>query len=411
MDDKQFDRLLKGKLESFHDTGPVDEAGMGNVFAQVDAISRGIPWYLAYKPYLVAAGISLLVISSAFAFWIYQKQDARIEALEKQVVDLKENVKDEINPGPTISPTPQLPQNQSLSPETIVHSPVIHPQTYAYQQTYTSDSSHKTNNPQQPTRQIFNQVTTIAEWGNLSFLPPRFDLLQPSLPLLTDFQSGLSSDMEEQTIEKDEKEQPKINFASRIRVGVGTTFLKPNPDIGKAQANMSPGIVMELKLTDQLRLNITPGFNRRSYAIQNPERFRPKIERYPRLPNLNETQVAEIKVVTRMVRLPVELNYVFGSSNHKIRPYAGAGIVGNLQFSQDFTYRRGGNDFHPGARIDKRNFALAGMSIQTGAEIRLAEKSYARLGLFYEQPLKSQGAEQRKFSAAGISASLWFAGS
>ncbi|MDX2248388.1 MAG: outer membrane beta-barrel protein [Bacteroidia bacterium] len=406
MDDKQFDRLLKGKLESFHDTGPVDEAGMGNVFSRVDALNKGKPWYQVYKPYLVAAGVSLLVISSAFALWLYQRQDARIEALEKEVVVLKENSTQDKTSKTNLSPDPV-----NALPETSLDLPVIHPQTYAYQSVYTSDSSHKKNNADrsQTASVVFNQVSLTKETANLRSLPVADYRLQPNAPLSLRISAASLPPLPASPELSPEKTD--ITFASRLSVGIVSSLLKSTPDIGKAQAGLSPGLGLEFRLSDHFRVNVSSGFVRRRYSVEKPERFRPQLGPYPRLPNLNETSVAEIQVVSRMVRVPVELTYSFGNPGQRLRPYTGAGLVGNMQFSQNFSYRRGGNDFHPGARIDKKTFGFTSIIYHAGAEIGLHENVSARLGLFYEQPLKGQGAEQRKFSTVGLTASVWFSGS
>ncbi|MEZ4828585.1 MAG: outer membrane beta-barrel protein [Bacteroidia bacterium] len=416
MDDKQFDRLLKEKLDSFHDTGPLDAAGMGNVFSRVDAIGGNTPWYVLYKPYLVAAGISLLVVSSAFAWWVYKKQDARIEALEKQVVDLKENSGSDF-----YSPTPVFPKSDSLhqqrmqkeplSPENTAVSPVFHsnPNTFAYQSIFTHDSSHKKNEiPSAPiTSPLHNRVSSSRTEMAFYRLSPPIHLLTPASPLK--IQLGVQPFSEEAPFLAEESQ--KTAFASSLRVGVTGSFMKSIPDIGRAKGGFSPGPGLEFALTDHFRLNVMPSFSRRTYSVKDPLRFRPQLNHYPRLPNLNETQVSEIEVVSRMVRVPLELNYVLLTPEQRVRPYVGAGLVGNLLVSQNFAYRRMGNDFHPGARVAKKSFAIAGISGQAGLELRTGAQTFARLGVFYEQPLKSQGAEQRRFSTAGVSASFWFAGS
>ena len=88
MDDKHLDEILRGKLEAFHDTAPVNEKAMLSMMQGLKAAQTPLPWYAPIKPFLVPAVTSLVAGAAVLAI-IWMNYEPKIEKLEHAITEIQ----------------------------------------------------------------------------------------------------------------------------------------------------------------------------------------------------------------------------------------------------------------------------------------------------------------------------------
>ena len=415
MDDKHFDEVLGGKLEAFQDTAPVNEAAFLSMMEGLSAVQVPLPWYAPIKPFIIPA-LTTMVAGAAIFFLIYTNYEAKIEALEDELsiikngaihIDSNKNIKNDQTPTLTI-------QNSISSEGENVAKKQFDSQERRNTLAFTAISKTKENNAGKRTKDgnIVNQVekndsvVTTIEWADpsaerqIAGVPHSFG----KIDLLPEILSRQLAE-EQNVIDLPEFQSQRKLFA--IRVGANLQGGMIQPDIGKAKLMVSPGLLTELMIGEQVSLGIGANILSRSYSLNSPRRFENRLGKYPELPNLAENRVSEIRASGAVARVPIMLNYRAGNSFSRIRPLLSLGVVGAKVLNQKFKYRKQDGGEFPEVRIRKTpTFALAAMHVEAGTEVKLEDNLAARITIFYDHPLAFEGVERRKFSTVGISGSV-----
>lgn len=395
MDNQRLDQILKQRLESYRDSGPADDGGMEEVFAVLDSRIK-IPWYSGWKPYLVAAGVSIFMISSALAIWQFRRQDARIHQLENSISWL-----DKDSTG-----TDNTPLTNDNSNEENVTIEIMNGEDSSLSAPTKGKKSRNEGLVATPAEEpnegeTEKKLKTLGEVKHISGVPA-MDFYQMNS------MHGISGDLLA-------NKNPEIADGLNIKLpviqgGALVNFHVPHSDLGKGKAGLTAGLQSEILISRHVRVGAGLAVGKRQYVIRDPVRHIHRLHRFPGLPDLTENNVSEITVTNRLVELPVWVSVFPGKGEGKIRPFVSAGITTSLTTRQDFVYRRSERDFYPGFRNGNKSIAVRGILGQIGAEVKITDHAYAKIALYTEQPIERVGIERQQFQVIGLSGGLFFRG-
>ena len=398
MDDKQLDNLLKNKLEAFNDTAPVNKGAMMAMMEGLKAVQNPVPWYVSAKSVLIPAMVSVAAGAAIFIL-VWTNYQNKIKSLEEEIISIKnEQIDDSLknNTSDQIAYKPIQNIDSSIQEH-------IQEQSFAIEKEQNIHSHFGKREKVLVDSQLIQggYANSIewkdpgAEWRIAGVHFPKVDSKETLVK-----SKGL--------FVREDIILNKQFSDSRFRIGVNVQTGANHPDIGKVNFSFSPGLVADFRLHKKIRLGSGISFEKRKYSIHNLKRFRHKLHHFPRLPQPIENKVSAIKTTASVVKVPINLTYLAGNSQNRIRPLVSLGVVGSMVFDQKFDYRKPDGDYYPTEKGNKSpSFRMATIHGEAGTEVKLNNKLAGRVSVFVDRPIDTQGIEKRKFSTVGFSGTLF----
>ncbi|MDH4057688.1 MAG: hypothetical protein OEU76_02935 [Cyclobacteriaceae bacterium] len=430
MDDREFDDIIKGKVEGFE--GPeFDPTALAALHHQLASI-KVVPWYVQYRTTLLAGtGMALCTLLIIWSQWYWKNQD--VAMLENGIDALKAERQEMIN---LLNELQQIKNNQRDT----VHTMEVRTENSAQyaslqfkiiqleyelqklkrdsqkplaRNEYTlpvnlpaTDSDDAFYNSSEPTKSI---------WSSSSRVNPR-PQTEESLRAVAgkELLSVKTNNQQGKRLSAKTLRNLEDHYQKGIGIKLGPVFeiSKGIYPVGSSQFNFGVGLLADFILSPSLSLETGGIHTRRYYDIRAADELA-SIQ----LPGIDESagDLLKAEVDYWMLEVPLNLKYRYPVSlkTHWLASIGYAPVIYLRQlFEYDYSFDDGsaGNNLIVRSDYQTNTATLypGTLNFSIGLNHQLKNKKVLETSLFYRYGLGEMGMEQIKPNFLGVRGVYWF---
>ncbi len=415
MDDKDFDKIIREKVDAFQDSGHDAHAltDLRDRLSHLPAIKNA--WTGGRTAYMVGS-LALFTLINFGIVWYFS--EGRYAVLTDEIGQLKnERIQ-------FISLQEELVELKASRVDTVyVYRDLLTIRNTGAAGLQSNNDAFVTDNRyESPQSDPF--IASVADYGLTSnnritrhgmpkYLPEVAIFEQPESPIKPE-----KKRIPNKTLWALEKHNHKgLDF----QFGIEGMFHKSIYDFGTGDINGSLGFMTEVIFSPVLRLETGIHFGGRSYRIKEHEIKDLPPDFFDDYPGYDDQigQLIGLESDAKLVKIPINLK-VFGILDHNKKWYASAGITPEWATEQELEYKYALNAAKPpvgGAEYSSfigskqeisSAFYVATLNLGAGTEVYLNKQLRWQIGVFYQKGLSKAGVENRKLHGFGVKSSIWF---
>jgi len=449
MDDRDFDNIIKGKLEHLEGE-PYDPTALSDLHYRL-AASAVTPWYANYRTELLVVS-SIIIVTLLSSLYFRTFNDQKFKDLHDQIEVLRND--NQITEGLQ----KQILPLTSIAPDTVFIE--VQNTRYLYQ---IEELNKKLSDFVLRYEQEVDQPP--ADYDNIAFLGSEKDIPEELLYLLDKYGLTRKEDGEVYLVSNSGVEQilplvpeSNLDYANRIRFDIARISRKEGLDVGSEKddnylplkkvrelerhymrgigLNLGPwvgaskafydggtgvmkpdvGIHADILLSPSLSIETGIKYNIWNYEIDDDKNLSslnfPDID-----PNLGELQSVELE--SYVLEIPVNLKYKH-PYNAKTAFTTSLGYSPVLYMAQDFEYDylltlNAGDPLNStslivntGSKINSPKFYNGTINLSMGIHKILKNKDYLEISLQYKHGLTKMGFEGIQPKIVGLRTGYWF---
>ncbi len=422
MDDRQFDHIVKNKLESI--SPAYNEQAWKALDYRLDLLTP-LPWYSRWKGLLVASSLGIITLLN---IGLLYKVDREQDQLEQLVTLLTESNKNSATDtiylvGDTYLGKSFLDNGTgdrllASTNEAAVYD--LFDPLSVYKITATASASERasvTGFPQSELNSVVLESVAALEPATASYKASSVIAVNPIDPFSQTYQfDGLNGDdMFVRGVVLPPKKK-KWDYPIQPRIGITAGYLIPDPDLGERFVTSRQSLLIESPIRKSLHLMSGLSYQEIPYKLDDVD----DVDNFERITLLNypgfgsfSTSPDEISVENKMLQLPIYLRY-YKPLNRNWSVFVGGGPTIDILLSQKFTYSflEIQNEqlvkFDETVKSNDVQVSLGSISGHAGIEHYFNHRLSAQVELNYQYGLGKIGLEGRSFNSFSVGGGLFY---
>ncbi len=415
MDDRQFDDIVKNKLESL--TPPYREDAWKALDFRLDLLAP-LPWYSRWKSLLVASSLGVITLLNIGLLYKVDSDQNQLKQLLKEI--------SVVNRGVSGVDTVYIVTENYLGTSFLTNSNGL---------AVSSSTGRNTLDFLDPltiymiTASAADYSTTVSEVGGQTELPSASD----SSPISWELDRPVTSvrpldpfdqDYNMSALNGDEMyvrgvvlppSKKKWDHPLDPRIGMSFGYLIPDPDVGERFVTSRLSLLFETPVRGNFHLLSGLSFQEVTYKLDDVDdnNFeRTTLLKYPGFGSFS-TSPDEIKVENKMLQIPLYFRY-YKPLNRNWWVFAGGGPTVDILLNQKFTYSflEIRNEqlvkFDEIKESNDLKVSLGSISGNIGVEHYFSRRLSAQMELNYQYGLGKIGLEGRSFNSFAVSGGLFY---
>gem|GEM_PF-4564062 len=433
MDNREFDHIVKGKLESVLPS--YNEEAWGELAYKLDLIAP-MPWYARWKSAMIAAALGLITLINVGVWYQVNQNQTQMQ----QILDELNN-RDQQVPENLYVTTSDNYLGSSLSTSLTTTSPLGTNDVFKHSQTLLDPLSIYRINAGKPTPSAPAPSTTYGS-GLAAVKSPGIvatDRLDQALDQATNaYFSKLASRSIDALDSKNPFQQSyalatpdgedmyvrgivvpatknKWEHPLSLRVGLATGYFIPDPDLGERFVSSRQSLVLESPIGGNLHGLTGLSYQEMIYKLDDVDDNNFSQETLLRYPDFNsfDNTPDEIRVENQVLQIPLHVRY-YRPLNNKWSVFVGGGPTLDLLLKQKFIYsfleiqNEQLVEFEEVRTRNDVSLSIGSLAGSVGIEHYFGRRLSAQMELNYQYGLGRQGVERRSFNSLSITGGMFY---
>ena len=426
MDNKQFDHIIKGKLESLNPA--YKEQAWENLHYKLDLLAP-LPWYARWKTALIAGSLAVLTLINVGVLYKVNENQAQM----KQIMEELNATKTETVPQTlyvttsdnylgsllSTSVTSTRPLGSSLDWERSqeLYNPLS---VYRIKGQISGGPNSKgflATNSQLNSFETTSSTLESATQQYFAKLAQRpVETVQVDDPFAVDYNlQGLNAENMYVRGTVIPATKRKWDHPLDLRAGLATGYLIPDPDLGERFVSSRQGFYLESPIKGNIHALTGLSYQELVYKLDDVDdnNFSQEVlMRYPGYGSF-DNDPDEIKVENQVLQIPLYVRF-YKPLNNKWSVFAGGGPTIDLLLKQKFTYSfleiqdEQLVEFDEVRTSNDVELNIGSISGNIGIEHYFSPRWAAQMELNYQYGLGKIGLENRSFNSLSISGGLYY---
>ncbi len=430
MDNRDFDHIIKGKLESVLPS--YKEEAWGELAYKLDLIAP-LPWYARWKSAMIATAVGLITLINVGLWYQVRENQHQMNQILEEL-----NSKEQSASEPLYVTTSDNYLGSSITTTLSRNAPLgnsdwfgnsnrlLDPLSIYRVNADRKASSSPARSPVMvatdhgQVQEVNRDVSRALDQATNAFFQRMASRSVETLNGINPFQQAYAlntpngEDMYVRGIVVPATKNKWENPLS-LRVGLATGYFIPDPDLGERFVSSRQSLILESPIRGNLHALTGLSYQEMIYKLDDVDDNNFSQETLLRYPDFSSfsTSPDEIRVENSVLQIPLHVRY-YRPLNNKWSVFAGGGPTLDLLLKQKFIYsflEIQNEQLVEFEEIRTRNdvsLSIGSLAGSVGIEHYFGQKLSAQMELNYQYGLGRQGIERRSFNALSITGGLFY---
>jgi len=426
MDNKEFDHIIKGKLESLNP--PYKEGAWEDLHYKLDLLAP-LPWYARWKTALIAGSLALITLINVGVLYKVNENQAQMQEILNELNSAQASTvpqtlyvttsDDYLGSllSTTVTTDKPLGSLSNLGYRLDLKDPDLIYQIREAAQKSLPSSFTLQNTPTNPLLDHTSGTLKGATDDYFGLLAQRpVESLDALDPFAVDYQQqGLDAENLYVRGIVVPSSKRKWDHPLDLRAGIATGYLIPDPDLGERFVSSRQGIYLETPIRRNIHALTGLSYQELTYKLDDVDDnnfSQSTLMRYPDYGTF-DSDPDEIKVDNQILQLPLYVRF-YQPLNNKWSVFVGGGPTLDLLLKQKFTYsfleiqNEQLVEFEEIRTSNKSQLSIGSISGNMGIEHYFSRRLSAQMEINYQYGLGKIGVENRSFNSLSISGGLFY---